>query len=481
MTVSIAAGLVLQLVALLVVRWAIRGQWLRHTGALFVCIAVVFHGVTEIVQALFPGRNEYRTVVDRHVLDDWVLWVSAAILVYAVVYALMLRAGKGEQAAQPVDVSSLSLPWLAGATLPLLALSLTGAGVSSGQAGQSNDGYVAGGLAVQFTLFLVAVVGALAIARFGRRWTLLILLAEVAVLSLIGARLDILAGCLLVLYGAAVAGVRLTRRQTAIIVAAVIVLAASLSSARVVAGRAAFQGQESISVRAQALVDGLVSLPSAQTLNAVADEFVYRFDGNSFGALVLDSLEHGRPPVGATTVVNNLKLAVPSFVNSSKLTTDITARSEETYFDQHFGLPTGFDYLPGVFSSWVGYGGPWVLLALAALLAAVLAGLDRWVLRGSSPLTLILGMGVVQAALFYERGTEGIVLTLRGVLVVAIVLRLVQLWQQRSVHFLEDERQVADVRGGRRRAAEHRQVKPVGRARGQRDLVDERERLDHAT
>jgi hypothetical protein len=307
-------------------------------------------------------------------------------------------------------------------------------------------------LAVQFTLFLVAIVGSLAIARFGRTWILPVLLVEIGVLSLLGARLTVLAGCLLVLYGAAVAGVRLSRRQTALVIVVVLVFAASLSSARTVAGRQAFQGQESISVRTQALVDGLVALPSSETLGAIADQFVYRFDGNSFGAMVLSSLQHGTSPVGAVTVGNAFRLAVPSFVDPGKLGSDLASRSEEIYFDQRFGLPSGYDFLPGVLSSWVGYGGPWVLLLLAAALAAALAGLDRRILRGSSALTFVLGMGVVQAALFYERGTEGIVLTLRGVLVLLVALRAVELWRGRRSLEADD---VPDVLGGRGQRGDH--------------------------
>lgn len=432
MTVSVALGLVLQAVALLVVRAAIRGQWLRHTGALFLLVAVVFHGVTELVQMLFPGRNIFRRYVEQPAVDDWVLLVSVALLLYAVVYAAVIRRVAGEATPAPVDVSSLSLPWMAAAAVPLLGLSLVGAGaVDSSDTGADADGYLTGGLAVQFTVLLVAIVGSLTIVRFGRKWMLPILLVEVALLSLIGARLVVLAGCLLVLYGAAIAGIRPTRRQMITAVLVVMLLGASVSSARELSGRDAFAGQEDVGVRAEALLAGVLALPSGDTLDTALDDVVYRFDGNSYGAIVLDALDDGREPVGVTTVGGTLSLAVPSFLSPGKLDGAVADRSEKVYYQSAFGTPSRIDVLPGVLSSWVGYGGPLVLLVLVAALAVTLGAVDRWILRGSSSLAFILGMGIVQAALFYERGTQGIVLTLRGVLVLLAALVAVQWWRRR--------------------------------------------------
>ena len=72
-TVSLTTvvAVAMQAAALVVVHAAIRGQWMRHPGALFILVAVLYHGGTEVMQAVWPGRNPFRAWTAQDMLDAW--------------------------------------------------------------------------------------------------------------------------------------------------------------------------------------------------------------------------------------------------------------------------------------------------------------------------------------------------------------------------------------------------------------------------
>lgn len=428
MTVSVVLGLALQAAALFIVRTAIRGQWLRHTGALLLLIATAYHGLTEVIQAIFPGRNRfYRDLVPQDAIDNWIILVSVALLLYAVAYAAALRRRCDPAAdAAPVSISAFNLKWLLLLTVPLVLLALQGAAfVDTTAQSAPDDGYVVGGLVVEFLVFVAAVTGAVAVVRLGTRWVLPILLIEAALLSAIGTRTTIVAVCIMVLYGAALAGARPPRKQLTAAVLVVALLAMVVSSTRAAVGRDAFEGDRGAGDRLSALTAGAAALPSAAGVDAVLDDFVYRLDGNAFGAAVLESLDEGAQPVGVATIVDSVLLAVPSALYPAKLDRPVIHRSEKSYYIARFQeLPTNRDLLPTIYGTMLGFGGPVVFLLLAALLGLGMARLDRWLTRTASPVVFLLSMGVVQAVLTYERATNGAVLALRGVLLLALVLAI---------------------------------------------------------
>src|SRR4051812_787337 len=79
MTTSVLTGLLLQGIAVGSVHVSIKGRWLHHLGAMFLAVAVIYHGGSEVLQAMWPGRSRYRTMVAQADVDAWMLLVSAAI------------------------------------------------------------------------------------------------------------------------------------------------------------------------------------------------------------------------------------------------------------------------------------------------------------------------------------------------------------------------------------------------------------------
>lgn len=430
---SVILGLLLQAAALLIVRWAVRGNWARHAGALLLIVAVAYHGLTEIVQAVFPGRNPDRNAVTQAELGDWVLLVSVALLIYATAYALVL--GRRDRAEPPVtSVEGLSFRWVFLITLPLLVLSMQGYAfaVGNGDPTQTADSYLLSGLAGQFAVFLTAVCGALAVIRCGSRWAMPILFVEAAVVSTVGARSMVIAVCVMTLYGAALAGVRIPRRQLVAAVALIAVLGMTISATRAIEGRTSFNPDAGPADRIGALATGLAAVPSGKGLDAVLDDFVYRLDGNTFGAIVLDSLGRGAQPVGTTTIQNSVGLAVPSFLNPDKLQTSTVDRSEKEFYARTFGTPPRSvrDILPTVWGVMLGYGGPFALLVLSLLLGGAMALVDRRMLRGTTAVYFLLGMGLVQFVLSYEQGPEELFLRMRGVLLIVVAVGAINAWRR---------------------------------------------------
>jgi len=73
---QIGAGLALQLAALVLVFRQVGRNWMRYIGAIFVVMAVLYHGVDEILVVLYSGRNPYRRFVQATYVDQFILWLA---------------------------------------------------------------------------------------------------------------------------------------------------------------------------------------------------------------------------------------------------------------------------------------------------------------------------------------------------------------------------------------------------------------------
>lgn len=435
-TVSVVLGLVLQGIAVAVMHWAVRGHWLRHTGALLLAAAVTYHGLTEIVQVLFPGWNHYRDLVTQKQIDDWMVVVSPALLLYAIGYALVAFGAKGgNEPPPPVSVEGLSLKWMLLLATPLTVLSLQGFAFQVGDGDPSKaaagSDYLVTGLVGQFVTLLIPLCAALAIIKLDKRWVLPILALQAALMSTIGARNLIVVSCVMALYGAALAGVRIPRKQLVGAGLVVVLLAMSISVSRDIEGRQFFASSTGPAARLELLGEGFTKIPTDFGKQAILGDFVYRFDGNNFGAAVLDAMSHGTEPVGVTTLRNSVLLAVPSFLYPEKLQTSVADRSEKDYFSGHFGLSTSYDLLPTIWGALLGYGGPLVLLLTSFLLGIGVRLIDRKVVRGTSPIHFVLGLGLAQFVLSYERGPQAFFVQFRGVLLIMALVWAIGLWRDR--------------------------------------------------
>ena len=425
MTLSVIIGLAIQGTAVWIMHVGIRGRWLSHVGAIFLAIAVGYHGLTEILQWVFPGsRNSYRKFVFQSQIDNWIVIASVALLLYTAAYVFVIRR------ARPMDTTryfgGINPIWLIAAIAPLVTLTVAGSAVTAyrtPEIRETSSEYLLGGLTQQFIVLVVGLAGASLVVKRGPHWLLPTLVAESAMLSLGGERRSVIFLCIITLYGLQLAGVKLPRKSLAIGIVTAAVLVLAVSASRDVVGRDDFGEGQGAEQRTNALVVGGSALGSSTGWSGVKDETVYRLDGNTFGAMMDTRLRDGVPAVGIATVWNTLKLSVPSFLYPQKIYQPIQARDEETYLIYHFSIGY-FDYIPGVLGTVISYQGRWALIVIASLLGAGFAGIDRVVRHRQTPARLAFGSGMVLGVLLYEQGPTGLIISARGALALAAIIWL---------------------------------------------------------
>ncbi len=107
------------------------------------------------------------------------------------------------------------------------------------------------------------------------------------------------------------------------------------------------------------------------------NDTIYRFDGNSYGAMVLERQLGGYGFTGLNQVLATISYNLPSFLNPDKLQGDVYMRNEEAYQDVFYGLPEDVDYISDFWSILLGYSCILGLLMIAPIVGYLLARLIR--------------------------------------------------------------------------------------------------------
>jgi hypothetical protein len=450
-----AAGLVLQAVALILLFRRLGGAVLTHIGAMFIVLATAYHGLNEILVWLFPDRDPYRPLVSADYVGLFTLYISAAILLLTLVYLAVL--GRPQKPATQSEFEwqreriRRVFDWrlMLAAAAALVGLTVSGNGYLAPGVLVGNQLNPTEGLASQFLLLALVLASLGIVTRFGRRWILPMLLAQSVAVALVGQRLEVLVTAAMLLYALTRIGMPIQRRQLSVAILVFMAFGLLLTSARAAEGRipAAAGG----SIRLDYVVAALANVGSSTTWDLVATDLGHRLDGNSFGAMELQSLDHGSPPLGLAPLLTDITVAVPSFLNPEKTLYSIENTSEKEYAEIYLGLPLPIvanglheDILPTQLGAVVGFWGPGGLFVAALLLGVAFAKLDRWTLLRLTPSRFLIGLGLMSCVLFYERSWNTYPVTFRGIL---LLLPLV--WAFQSYHAAYPRlRRYSDV-GGR--------------------------------
>src|SRR5664280_2423226 len=211
----VVLGLLVQIVALGLLFTKLGHTWFRHLGAIFILMAVLYHGVGELFIALFPSEDPYRPLFDPKYVGQFVLLVSMAILVLTIAYVWAI--GKRPGPVPPADTPGAALTkrifdyrLMLLVTAPLLILTLGGQGYGSN--GGLNGGAGVGttlGLTQQFFILGIVLSGFGFVMRFGRRWIFPVLIAQSLALAIVGERLVILIGAVMLIFALSRFGMKL--------------------------------------------------------------------------------------------------------------------------------------------------------------------------------------------------------------------------------------------------------------------------------
>jgi len=422
-------GLLIQGSALALLFSRLRRSWFTHMGAIFIIAATLYHGLGEILVRLFPGYDLYRSTVSTHYVNEFLLWISIAILLVTLAYLFAL--GRPQPAGSKILTAGIRrtawfFDWriMLLAAMPLVYLIVRGIGSSGNGIAQTGTAVTAG-LALNFYILALVLASVGVIMRFGLKWTVPVFFIQSAVLGLVGQRAVIVFSGIMLLYVLARLGMHVPRRS--FLIGIVVMLAAGLviTSARAQEGR--FTSAAGTSVRISRLLTGITHIASAATRHQLATDLGYRLDGNSFGALELAAFANGESNLGITPLKNDVLIAVPSFINPNKDKTDIGAREEQIYAEEHLGLVqfevgegVWLNSLPTQLGITVGYWGPWAMLLIAIFIGLVFGRLDRWLLAGLDPGRVIVGLGLVACVLDYEGSWSTYTITFRGVILLAL-------------------------------------------------------------
>lgn len=432
MSLELLFGLSLQVLASGLVLWKCRAQWLSHSGAIFVLVSSVYYGAWEVVQLMFPGRNSYRELVAQEFVDEWTVIVGLALVVFAFFYC----AGS-ERSKDPVyDAEGLS-SW-ARISLPdwrlMMLLAVPGFWVTvSGQ----QFGYWINSLSLYMTGLALLTGSTVMVANSGSGSLLPVLFVQVVLLALLGARSGVVVNAALLLSIVMRLGVPIRWRRMLVPGVVAAVLMVLISVARVTGGRFTDADEVGITARIRWLIQGVPGLVDPNILGAsVADDFIYRFDGNAFNAMVHRELARGTPPAGFQSLRNNLVLQVPSALLPGKLDRGLEELFEEEYTVAHYGLPDGIDYIAGTPGIVYSYGGAWVLWGIMAVLGLAYSRLDLWCARSASTLAYFVHIGLIGTAITLEGAVQGYFGTFRNLAifyVFCLAVNWVSKWRDRGV------------------------------------------------
>jgi hypothetical protein len=426
-------GLLIQFLALLILFSKLGRTWFRHLGAIFILMAILYHGVGEILISIFPGDNPYRPLFDTSFVGPFVLIVSTAILLFTIAYVFAL--GQRTKAPIPPDSPEAAITkrvfnykLMALVTLPLLLLTLSGQGYGSNGGIQGTGVGTILGLSQQFFILGLVLAGFGFVMHFGSRWILSVALVESVFLALTGQRLVIVFGVLMLIFALAEFGVKPKRREVVIGLTVLLLFAWAITAARGVEGK--FNTTSGTSVRLSFLTTGMENLFSSTTWHQLAFTLGYRLDGNSYGAMELQALRSGANRVGLTPLKNDVLLAIPSFLNPNKDSGDIGNRNEKLYVVEHLPIPellvgdtgTYRDILPTQLGGLLGILGEGGMLAAALFLGYMFAMLDRWRHRNLGPVRMLLSLGALYCVLDYEGSWDTWTITLRGIMLLVVLV-----------------------------------------------------------
>lgn len=449
MTVTLLTGLLLQVVAIVLLRHRLGHYWLRRPVTLIVMTSAVYQGLSPILLTFqsIGVWNYYRNGVQQSFISSAVLLMSAGILAFTITY-LMTLPERAEVVPESADIGraikALDWRWLTGACVPLAVFTYEGRGYNGAVAIAGSATPVGTDLAETFFTVLLVVAAFSFLLKHGVRWFIPVLMVQSLVLAAAGERTPVITDGITLILMLLLAGSRPSARQLRGASALTLIAFLAITGLRVEQGRSLFVNDSGLSARISALGSGLTEFTNTRDASSTGPALVaqtaVRMDGVDFAGAILQSVSSGQPRLSATYVLESLLLVVPSSVWSSKLARGNALNPAELETND-FGLQQ-VNFLPTLPGLYVGFFSAPSLIAFLAFIGLLCGWGERWLFRRWTSVRLVLLAGAVTAALTYEQGLPGMLLQLRAAATIAVAVKLIEVIRVRNTR-----RQGAEILG----------------------------------
>jgi hypothetical protein len=417
-------ALATQLVSVCLLRARLGRRWLGRPFTLFVLMAIVFHGVSELlIHTGVAFARSPRWSVEQSYIDDAVLAVSAALLACVLGYMVVVRPiGSPAPPLATVRSNLRLLDWrITGvAALPLLVATVGGKGYGNQFSYSLAPATILIALSNTFLVILVILTAFSFVLRHGRRWLVPVLATQSVVLAVVGQRIELFVGAVVLLCLLYHVNIRLGRGAVAVALAVAAVAALGITSARDSVGRGYFREDSGFVGRSKAIAMGTLSPPDPARLWG---EAAFRFDGNSFAGQVDKSVQSGSERLGAAAILDSLVVTVPSVLHAEKHSTGRGRSMEHQAVARLNVLP--IDYAPGAIGPYLGAVGRPELAFLMVLVGLAFALVENWLLTRLTLNRILILASLFQGVLFFAKELSGILVFVRtGLLLVLVAMML---------------------------------------------------------
>ena len=414
-------ALLFQALSVILLRCCLGKTWLRRPTTILVLVSVAYQGVSPLLLLIpsIKAKDNFRLGITESAADSVMLLLSAAMLAFTVTY-LLTRPERVSQDGAAIRAVAAVLDWrlLALCCAPLAVLTYEGRGYNSGVA--AADATTGDVLAASFFVILVALTAFSLVLRQGPGWFLPVLAAQSVLLAAAGERTPVITDAIVLVVMLCYAGMRPPPRHLQAAVALTVIAVLAVTGVRSVAGRSLFYRDSGLSARVGALGEG-TSAAATAGVPVLAAELAKRMDGVAFAAGILQSESRGQPRLPAAGVPESMLLVVPSALWPSKLTHS-AALAPVTEEVGDFGLQE-VNFLPGLPGMYAGFLSPAALVIMLALLGLAAGWGERWLLRSFTPARVVMLAGALRTALLYEQGLQGMLVALRGAVVIALAVK----------------------------------------------------------
>ena len=429
MTVPLAAALLVQALAITLLRHRLGHQWLRHPTSIMILVSAAYQGVSPLLMTIpsIGAWDTYRTGIQRGYTDSATFIMSVGILALTITYLLTCPERTSPRpclADARVMVKALDWRWLACACVPMAILTYEGRGYNSGGPAIGNGAPLTAALASEFFVILVVLTALSILVKRGMRLFLPVLATQSLILAATGERAPVIVDAITLIMLLKHAEYRLPRLQVKAAVALTLIAILAITGTRAVEGRALYHQDNGLGARVAGLGHSLTATQSASSGPGLLAQVATRLEGTAFAGGILQSVNSGQPRLSAIYVPESMLLAVPSALWPSKLAHQDFLNPTRLEIDL-FGLQN-VNFLPTLPGMYMGFLTPPWLIAFMAILGLLAGCGEKLLFRYRTPARLVLLAGAINAALWYEQGLPGLEGVLRSAATVAVTIKLIE-------------------------------------------------------